>query len=154
MTFRLCLNLGTLRHIDYPNQLDVSVQAGSRCWPPHGQLEDYLSKGIPWRMPNNVSRNITLTAVEMRFSSRLDLCQRERPRAIHGPGNGFYKTWLPSAGPLLVATTVCEGKHDDALARENFREICRLASEKKDFDCARISSGGLWSIRSRKRGTS
>jgi hypothetical protein len=56
MKFSLCFNLGTIRHIDYQSQLDVSAQAGfDAVGLRMDSLEDYLPRGIPWR-PNNASR--------------------------------------------------------------------------------------------------
>jgi len=46
MDFKICMNLGTLNHLDYETQLCVSSQAGFRAVGLHmARLEEYLYSG-------------------------------------------------------------------------------------------------------------
>jgi len=68
MKFSLCFNLGTIRHIDYQSQLDVSVQAGfDAVGLRMDSLEDYLSKGHTLEDAKQCLKKNNLTAVEMDF---------------------------------------------------------------------------------------
>jgi len=132
MKFRLCFNLGTLGHLDYQSQLDVSLQAGfDAVGLRMDRLEDYLSQGHTLEDAKQCLKKNNLTAVEMDFFPDWIYAKGKDQRAIMDRAAVFYKTMVAIECPLLVATTVCEGKHDDMLARENFREICRLAAEKR-----------------------
>jgi sugar phosphate isomerase/epimerase len=129
MDFKICLNLGTINHLDYEAQLRVSHQAGFQSVGLHMiRLEEYLYSGHTLQEAVDCLKKYQLRAAEVTFF----------PDWISATGKALQQTltraeyicstmeWMDC--PIVIANTLGEKRYDPVLAHENFAAVCEVAS--------------------------
>ena len=128
--FQLCFCLGTLGHLDYESQLKISKQAG---WEAVGitieGLEEYLAKGKTVEEAKALLEKNKLHPVEILAFREWVYTKGKAQMEMLDRFRHLSKISAKLGCSVLLATTRCQGSHDDALAIENFKEICRIAAE-------------------------
>ncbi|HQI76817.1 MAG TPA: sugar phosphate isomerase/epimerase [Candidatus Latescibacteria bacterium] len=127
---KLCLNLSTLAHADLETQVSVCAQVGFQAVGLRlNKLEEYFAQGKNVENVRAILNAYHLLPLELNYFSdwiyKRDKAQKEvldRFKSFSGLGKEL-------GCPILILPTQCDGDHDDYLARENFHEICRVASE-------------------------
>lgn len=132
MKYKICLNLSTLGHLNYESQLKISSQVGFKAVGLRmNSLKEYLSSGHTLKEAKKLLEKNNLTPVEMNFFSDWLYAKDEAQKEVLEQFRVFSRISGTLGSPILIVTTQCKGDHDDHLARENFKEICRLAAEAK-----------------------
>ena len=130
MAFKVCLNLGTLNHLDYETQLRVSSQAGFSGVGLHMiRLEEYLYSGHTLEDAKGCLTRYSLQPVEVVFMPDWVSARGKAQRQTLTRAEYICSTMELLGCPILVANTLGEKGYDQALVRENFGEICKVASK-------------------------
>jgi sugar phosphate isomerase/epimerase len=128
--FQLCLSLNTLRNLDYESQLKVTAQAGWRAVGiPMDRLEEYLATGRSIEEAKALLESNDLCPVEI-LGFRYWIYTRGKDQIeMANLFRKFSRISRKLGGAILLASTRYIGSFDSSLARENFKEICRIAAE-------------------------
>ena len=130
MAFKICLNLGTINHLDYETQLRVSGQAGFTAVGLHmTRLEEYLYSGHTLEDAVDCLKKNQLKAVEVVFMPDWVSARGKSQKQVMARAEYICSTMELLECPILIANTLGEKGYDQALARENFRELCNVASK-------------------------
>jgi sugar phosphate isomerase/epimerase len=127
MDFKICLNLGTLNHLDFETQLRVSRQAGYKAVGLHMiRLEEYLYSGHTLDDAKDCLKRNNLEAAELVFfpdwmSAKGKARKQTLARAEYVCS---LMEWMEC--PILNANTLGGGEYDLPLIQENFDEICKV----------------------------
>jgi len=129
MGFKLCLNLGTINHLDYETQLRVSSQAGFKAVGLHMiRLEEYLYSGHTLDDAVGALRRNHLNAAEVVFMPDWVSARGRGKKQVLARLEYICSTMERMESPILIANTLGEKEYDQALAQDNFGELCRVAS--------------------------
>lgn len=130
MDFKICLNLGTLMHLDYESQLRVSSQAGYPAVGLHMiRLEEYLYSGHTLDNAVDCLKKNHLKAAEVVFMPDWISAVGKARKQTLTRAEYICSTMELLECPMLIANTLGGGKYDEALAQENFDELCEVASK-------------------------
>ncbi len=128
---QLCLNLGTLRHLTYELQLNISQQAG---WTAVGvrmdKLDEYLGTGKNIKDAKALLEKHNLRLVEIDAFSNWIYAKGAAQADMLDRFRNFSRVSGKLGCPILCVLTRWQGDSGDiALPVENFKEICRVAGE-------------------------
>jgi sugar phosphate isomerase/epimerase len=128
--YKISLCLNTLGKLDYESQIKMAAQAGWRAVGiPMDRLEDYLSTGRTIEEAKALLEKNNLCSVEIfGFGSWIYTSGKDQIEMLDRCRK-FSRISKCFGGPILLVTTRCPGILDSSLARENFKEICRIAAE-------------------------
>jgi 2-keto-myo-inositol isomerase len=130
MAFRICMNLGTLNHLDYETQLRVSRQAGFSAVGLHMiRLEEYLYSGHMLEDAIACLKKNQLNPVEVVFMPDWVSARGKSQKQVMARAEYICSTMELLECPILIANTLGEKGYDQALVRENFTELCNVASK-------------------------
>jgi len=130
MALKICLNLGTLGHLDYETQLRVSSQAGFSAVGLHMiRLEEYLYSGHTLEGALDCLKRNHLEAAEVVFMPDWISARGKNQRQVMARAEYICSTMELLECAVLIANTLGENGFDQALVRENFGEICNVASK-------------------------
>ena len=130
MDFKLCLNLGTINHLDYETQLRVSSQAGFKAVGLHMiRLEEYLYSGHTLDDAVDALRRNHLNAAEVVFMPDWVSARGRGKRQVLARLEYICSTMERMESPILIANTLGEKECGPALAQENFGDLCKVASK-------------------------
>ena len=130
MDFKLCLNLGTINHLDYESQLRVSSQAGFKAVGLHMiRLEEYLYSGHTLEDAKVCLTKYNLRPMEVVFMPDWVSARGRERKQVLARAEYICSTMELMDSPVLIANTLGEKQYDLALARDNFGELCRVASK-------------------------
>jgi sugar phosphate isomerase/epimerase len=128
--YKICLCLNTLGKLDYESQIKMAAQAG---WQAVGitvdTLESYLSMGKTIEEVKILLEKNNLCSVEIQSFGPWVCASGKDQIEILDRCRKFSRISKCLEGPILVFNTRCLGIFDSSLARENFKEICRIAAE-------------------------
>ena len=130
MDFKICMNLGTLNHLDYETQLRVSSQAGFKTVGLHMiRLEEYLYSGHTLDDAKDCLIKNDLEAAELVFFPDWMSAKGRARKQILARAEYVCSLmeWLKC--PILNANTLGGGGYDLPLIQENFDEICRVGAK-------------------------
>jgi sugar phosphate isomerase/epimerase len=128
MDFKLCLNLGTINHLDYETQLRVSSQAGFKAVGLHMiRLEEYLYSGRTLDDAVDALKRNHLEAAEVVFMPDWVSARGRGKRQILARLEYICSTMERLESPILIANTLGEKEYEQALTQDNFGELCRVA---------------------------
>lgn len=126
---KLCMNLSTLAHVDLETQLQVCADVGFDAIGLRvKKLEEYFAFGKTAEDVRRRCESLGLLPLELNFFANWIYAQGAAQQAAMDRFVPFSHLASALGCPLLILPTQCDGQHDDGLARENFAEICRLAS--------------------------
>jgi 4-hydroxyphenylpyruvate dioxygenase len=126
-----CLNLGTLRHLDYEAQLRTAARAGFRAVGLQAPaVEKYLASGRSLAEARSLLDSLDLAAPEMSFFADWIYARGEAKIAALRRFARLCELSEALGSRTVVSTTSCEGTPDQALACENYAELCRMAGER------------------------
>ncbi len=127
---QLCFDLGTIPSVDLETQLNIAKRTG---WQAVGitteGLESFLAAGKTIEEAKALLDKSNLKAVELMAFREWIYAKGKAQKEMLDRFRDFSKMGAKLGGPILLVTTRTVEKHDDALARENLKEICRLAAE-------------------------
>jgi sugar phosphate isomerase/epimerase len=130
MDFKLCLNLGTINHLDYEAQLRVSSQAGFSAVGLHMiRLEEYLYSGHTLDDAADALKRNHLEAAEVVFMPDWVSARGKEKRQVLARAEYICSTMERMESSVLIANTLGEKEYDPALAQDNFGELCGVASK-------------------------
>jgi 4-hydroxyphenylpyruvate dioxygenase len=131
MEIGMCLNLGTLRHLDYESQLRAAARGGFRAV---GLLlaavESYLAGGRSLAEARAMLDSYGLVAPEMAFFPDWIYTREGERRASMGRFARICEISQALGARVIVSTTACAGTPDVGLATENYAELCRIAGDR------------------------
>jgi 4-hydroxyphenylpyruvate dioxygenase len=126
-----CLNLGTLRHLDYEAQLRTAARAGFGAVGLQAPaVEKYLASGKSPAEARSVLDSLGLAAPEMNFFADWIYARGEEKVAALGCFARLCELSEALGSRTIVSTTSCTGMPDRAVALENYGELCRMAGER------------------------
>lgn len=129
MAFKICMNLGTLNHLDYETQLRVSGQAGYPAVGLHMiRLEEYLYSGHTLDDAIDCLKKYQLKAAEVVFMPDWISARGKSRKQVMARAEYICSTMDLLECPILIANTLGEREYDPGLIRENFGELCNIAS--------------------------
>ncbi len=127
---KLCMNLSTLAHVDLETQLLICAQGGFGAVGLRlNKLEEYFSHGKTAQDVRQLCEALALLPLELNAFPDWIYRQGEAQKAAMDRLGRFSRLAAALGCPLLILPTQCDGAHDEALARENFAEACRVASQ-------------------------
>lgn len=127
----MCLNLATLRHLDYEAQLKTSARAGFRAVGLQMvAVEKYLASGRSLAEARSVLDALGLVAPEMNFIPGWIYTRGKARTAAFERFARFCDVSEALGSRVIISTTSCEETPDDLLAYENYMELCRMAGER------------------------
>ena len=127
----MCLNLATLRKLDYETQLRTAARAGfGAVGLQMVAIENYLASGHSLAEARSLLDSIGLVAPEMNFIPDWIYTRDEARTAALKRFARFCEVSEALGCRVIVSTTSCAGTPDDGLALENYGEICRMAGER------------------------
>lgn len=127
----MCLNLATLRHLDYEAQLKTAARANFRAVGLQMiAVEKYLASGHSLAEARSVLDSLGLVAPEMNFFADWIYTRGESRIAAFRRFARFCELATALGSRIVIVTTATEGTHDEALANENYTELCRMAGEQ------------------------
>jgi sugar phosphate isomerase/epimerase len=125
----MCLNLATLRPLDYEAQLKAAARAGFRAVGLQMvAIENYLASGRSLADARSVLDDLGLIAPEMNFIPDWIYTRGEARTAALKRFARFCEVSEALGARVIVSTTSCAGTPDEDLACENYGEICRMAA--------------------------
>ena len=131
MEQRICLNLASLKHLDYESALMTAAKAG---FPAVGlqevPIEQYLESGQTLAGACAFLDSLGLAAPEINFFSGWIHARGEARIGAFSRFARFCELATALGPRIIIATTGSEGKPDEALANENYAELCRMAGEQ------------------------
>lgn len=126
----MCLNLATLRCLDYETQLKTAAGAGfNAVGLQMVAVENYLASGHSLADARSVLDSLGLVAPEMNFFPDWIYARGEARTAALKRFARFCEVSKALGCQVIISTSSCSGTPDDRLAYENYREICRMAGE-------------------------
>jgi sugar phosphate isomerase/epimerase len=127
----VCLNLASLKHLDYESALTTAAKAGFRAVGlQEVPVEQYLASGRDLAGARAFLDSLGLAAPEMNFFPGWIYARGEARIAAFRRFARFCEL-ATSLGPrIIIVTTSDEGTPDEALANENYAELCRMAGEQ------------------------
>ncbi|MCE5265844.1 MAG: sugar phosphate isomerase/epimerase [Deltaproteobacteria bacterium] len=127
----ICLNLATLRRLDYEAQLTTAARAGFRAVGLQmAAVENYLASGHSLVDARSVLDALGLVAPEMNFIPDWIYTRDDARKTALTRFARFCEVSEALGCRVIVSTTSCPGAPDDMLAYENYGEICRTAAER------------------------
>ena len=130
MDFKICMNLGTLNHLDFETQLRVSRQAGFKAVGLHMiRLEEYLYSGHTLDDAVDCLKKNHLKGAEVVFMPDWISARGKSQKQIMARAEYICSTMELLECPILIANALGEKGYDKALVRENFSELCNVASK-------------------------
>lgn len=127
----MCLNLATLRRLDYETQLRTAARAGFRAVGLQMvAVENYLASGRGLAEARSLLDALGLAAPEMNFIPDWIYARDEARTAALKRFDRFCEVSEALGCRVIVSTTSCAGTPDEALAFENYGEICRMAGKR------------------------
>ena len=131
MNHLTCLNLATLRQLDYESQLTTAARAGFRAVGLQMvALENYLASGRDLADARAFLDELGLVAPEMNFIPDWIYTRGEAKTEALRRFARFCEVSEALGARVIVSTTSCAGTPDERLALENYGEICRMAGER------------------------
>ena len=116
MAFKICMNLGTLNHLDYETQLRVSGQAGFSAVGLHMiRLEEYLYSGHTLADAIDCLKRNHLKAVEVVFMPDWVSARGKGQKQVMARAEYICSTMELLECPILIANTLGEKEYDQAL---------------------------------------
>jgi 2-keto-myo-inositol isomerase len=127
MKFKICMNLGTLNHLDYETQIRASSKAGFKTVGLlMSRLEEYLYSGHTLDDAEDCLIKNDLDVAELVFFP--DWMSVEGRARKHMLAKAEYvcslMEWLKC--PILNANTLGGGVYDLSLIKKNFSELCKI----------------------------
>jgi 4-hydroxyphenylpyruvate dioxygenase len=127
----ICLNLATLRRLDYETQLKTAAGAGfGAVGLQMAAVENYLASGRSLAEARSVLDDLGLVAPEMNFIPDWIYARGEARTAALKRFDRFCEVSEALGSRVIISTTSCPGTPDDHLAYENYLEICGRAGER------------------------
>ena len=131
MKQRICLNLASLKHLDYESALMAAAKAG---FPAVGlqevPIEKYLASGRDLAGACAFLDSLGLAAPEINFFSGWIYARGEVRIEAFIRFARFCELATALGTRIIIVTTGSEGTPDEALANENYAELCRVAGER------------------------
>jgi 4-hydroxyphenylpyruvate dioxygenase len=131
MEQRICLNLASLKHLDYEDALMAAAKAG---FPAVGlqdvPVEQYLATGHDLAGARVFLDSLGLAAPEINFFSGWIHASGKARIAAFSRFARFCELATALGPRILIVTTGSEGTPDEALANENYAQLCRMAGEQ------------------------
>lgn len=130
MNSKICMNLGTLNHLDYETQLKVSSQSGFQSV---GllmtRLEEYLYSGHTLDDARDCLKKNNLKASELVFLPDWMSAKGKARKQILARAEYVCSLmeWLDC--PILNANTLGGEQYNLSLIQENFNEICKIGQK-------------------------
>jgi 4-hydroxyphenylpyruvate dioxygenase len=126
---KLCMNLSTLAHVDLETQLRICADVGFGAVGLRvNKLEEYFALGKSAEDVKRRCESLDLLPLELNYFPNWIYVRGAEQQATMDRFVQFSHLASVLGCPILILPTQCDGQHDEALARENFAELCRLAS--------------------------
>ena len=131
MEQRICLNLASLKHLDYESALMAAAKAGFHAVGlQEVPIEQYLASGRDLAGARAFLDYLGLAAPEINFFSGWIYARGEARIAAFSRFARFCELATALGPRIIIVTTGAEGTPDEALANENYAELCRVAGEQ------------------------
>ena len=131
MEQRICLNLASLKHLDYESALMTAAKAGFHAVGlQEVPIEQYLASGRDLAEARAFLDDLGLAAPEINFFPGWIYARGEARVAAFSRFARFCELATALGAQILIVTTGGEGTPDEALANENYAELCRVAGEQ------------------------
>jgi 4-hydroxyphenylpyruvate dioxygenase len=131
MEQRICLNLASLKHVDYESALTTAAKAGFYAVGlQEVPIEQYVASGRDLAGACAFLNSLGLAAPEINFFSGWIYARGEARIAAFIRFARFCELATALGSRIIIVTTGSEGTPDEALANENYAELCRVAGEQ------------------------